>query len=137
LVVPDRAVIDTGDRKIVYVARGEGLFDGVEVKLGPRSGRYYPVIEGLLPGDRVAAAGAFLIDAETRLNPAASAAYFGAQGAPGGHGGHVHSAPAASARTDKAESPAPQNTAAEGPPAAVPSRSQSHSDQHRDTEFPQ
>lgn len=82
LAVPERAVIDTGEQKIVYVEREPGTFEGIEVKLGPRSGGYYAVIEGLLPGDKVAASGAFLIDAETRLNPAASAAYFGASGGP-------------------------------------------------------
>jgi Cu(I)/Ag(I) efflux system membrane fusion protein len=82
LTVPERAVIDTGHQTIVYVERQPGVFEGVEVKLGPRSGGRYAVIEGLLPGDRVAAAGAFLVDAETRLNPTASAAYFGASGGP-------------------------------------------------------
>lgn len=84
LAVPERAVIDTGEQKIVYVEREPGTYEGVEVKLGPRSGGYYSVVEGLLPGDRVATSGAFLIDAETRLNPAASAAYFGASGGPQG-----------------------------------------------------
>lgn len=82
LSVPELAVVDTGREKIVYIEREPGLYEGVEVKLGPKSGGYYAVVEGLLPGDRVAAAGAFLIDAETRLNPAASAAYFGAGGSP-------------------------------------------------------
>lgn len=89
LAVPERAVVDTGAKKIVYVERQPGLFDGVEVQLGPRAeievgGRqidFYPVLAGLQQGDRVAAAGAFLIDAETRLNPAASS-YFGASGGP-------------------------------------------------------
>jgi hypothetical protein len=36
------------------------------------------VINGVSAGVRVAAAGAFLVDAETRLNPATSATYFGA-----------------------------------------------------------
>jgi len=40
----------------------------------------------VLAGDRVAAAGAFLVDAETRLNPAASATYFGASGSPSSGG---------------------------------------------------
>jgi Cu(I)/Ag(I) efflux system membrane fusion protein len=49
--------------------------------LGTISGSRYPVLAGLSPGEKVAAAGAFLIDAETRLNPAAGAAYFGGGGA--------------------------------------------------------
>ena len=82
LVVPERAVVDTGKKKVVYVEREPGLFEGVEVELGPKSGDVFPVLNGLQPGDKVAAAGAFLIDAETRLNPAAAAMYFGATGAP-------------------------------------------------------
>lgn len=82
LTVPQNAVIDTGSRRIVYVEREPGMFEGVEVVLGPRSGEFYPVLSGLNPGEKIAAAGAFLIDAETRLNPAAASAYFGATGGP-------------------------------------------------------
>jgi Cu(I)/Ag(I) efflux system membrane fusion protein len=82
LVVPERAVIDTGVKKVVYLQRQPGRFEGVEVELGPRQGEYYPVLKGLHEGDRVATAGGFLIDAETRLNPAAAATYFGASGGP-------------------------------------------------------
>ena len=82
LCVPEQAVIDTGSKKIVYVERQPGLFEGVEVELGPRWGQYYPVVKGLKLGDKVAAAGGFLIDAETRLNPAAASTYFGASGGP-------------------------------------------------------
>ena len=80
--MPERAVIDTGAKQVVYIEQKPGVFDGVEVQLGPRSGDYYAVFKGLHAGQRVAAAGAFLIDAETRLNPAVAAAYFGASGGP-------------------------------------------------------
>jgi Cu(I)/Ag(I) efflux system membrane fusion protein len=80
LSIPEQSVIDTGTRKIVYVEREPGVFEGVEVELGPRMNGHYPVLSGLLPGDQIAAAGSFLLDAETRLNPAASSAYFGASG---------------------------------------------------------
>jgi membrane fusion protein, copper/silver efflux system len=82
LAVPQQAVVDTGSRKVVYIQREPGLFEGVEVELGPRYGDDYPVIRGLEAGDLVAAAGSFLIDAETRLNPAAASSYFGASGGP-------------------------------------------------------
>lgn len=84
LAVPERSVINTGSKKIVYVEREPGMFEGVEVALGPRSGGFYPVISGLAPNDRVAERGSFLIDAETRLNPAAAATYIGASGGPQG-----------------------------------------------------
>src|SRR5208282_2539793 len=64
------------------VERKAGLFEGVEVELGPRQDDFYPVLKGLAAGDKVAAAGGFLVDAETRLNPAAASIYFGASGGP-------------------------------------------------------
>ena len=70
LSVPESAVIDTGERKVVYIESEPGVFEGRAVILGPLVGDRYPVLDGLGAGDRVAAAGAFLIDAETRLNPA-------------------------------------------------------------------
>lgn len=81
LAVPQSAVVDAGERKVVFVEGMPGLFDGVEVALGPRCGDFYPVVRGLEPGQRVVVAGAFLLDAETRLNPALAAGYFGAGGA--------------------------------------------------------
>jgi membrane fusion protein, copper/silver efflux system len=74
LSVPESAVIDTGSRKVVYVESEPGVFEGREVVLGPRIGNHFPVLEGLSPGETVAAAGAFLIDAESRLNPSADGA---------------------------------------------------------------
>ena len=73
LSVPETAVIDTGDRKIVYVEAQPGVFEGRQVVLGPRIGERFPVLEGLAANEKVAAAGAFLIDAETRLNQGAAA----------------------------------------------------------------
>jgi membrane fusion protein, copper/silver efflux system len=75
LSVPESAVIDTGDRKVVYVESQPGVFEGRSVVLGSRIGDRYPVLEGLAPGERVAAAGSFLIDAESRLNSGAGAAH--------------------------------------------------------------
>jgi len=78
LAVPRSAVIDAGASKVVFVERMPGMFDGVEVMVGPRSGGYLPVVRGLEPGQNVATSGAFLLDAETRLNPSLATAYFGA-----------------------------------------------------------
>src|SRR5262249_19039884 len=70
LSVPVSAVIDSGDRTVVYVEVMPGVFEGRAVVLGPRSGDLFPVFDGLAPGEKVAATGAFLIDAESRINPA-------------------------------------------------------------------
>jgi membrane fusion protein, copper/silver efflux system len=82
LAVPERAVIDTGARKVVYREAGPSLYEGVEVELGPRCGDYYPVLRGLQAGDKVAGAGSFLIDAETRLTGGIGSTYYGASGGP-------------------------------------------------------
>jgi Cu(I)/Ag(I) efflux system membrane fusion protein len=91
LAVPERAVIDTGSRKIVYREAEPNVYEGVEVQLGPRCGGSYPVIKGLRAGDKVATAGSFLIDAETRLTAGAGSMYFGASAGP--QGGTAKSSP--------------------------------------------
>jgi hypothetical protein len=95
LAIPASAVIDTGTRKVVFLEQAPGLFDAVEVWLGRRCGDFYPVLAGLKPGQSVVTAGAFLLDAETRLNPAAAASYFGA-GSRGGSSSATPTAPVAS-----------------------------------------
>lgn len=87
LALPESAVIDTGTRKVVYRQSQPGVFQMVEVTLGKRAGEYYPVLAGLNENEQVATAGAFLVDAENRLNPAASVQYSGASGSPQGSGG--------------------------------------------------
>jgi Cu(I)/Ag(I) efflux system membrane fusion protein len=67
LVIPAEAIIDTGTRQIVYVDKGEGLFEPREVKVGLRTQEVAEVLQGLRPGERVAASGAFLLDSEAQL----------------------------------------------------------------------
>lgn len=80
LAVPRSALVEVASdgKGVVYVETAPGMFDGVSVVVGPRCGDEYPVVEGLAPGARVATSGAFLLDAETRLNPGLASAYFGA-----------------------------------------------------------
>jgi multidrug efflux pump subunit AcrA (membrane-fusion protein) len=84
LAVPERAVIDTGSRKIVYREASPGVFEGVVVELGPRIGDFYAVTSGIKAGERVATTGSFLIDAETRLT--AGAGSLASSPLPGGEG---------------------------------------------------
>jgi Cu(I)/Ag(I) efflux system membrane fusion protein len=67
LTVPSEAIIDTGTRQIVYVDRGEGLFEPREVKIGLRIQEMAEVIQGLKAGERVASSAAFLLDSEAQL----------------------------------------------------------------------
>lgn len=78
LVVPVDAVVDTGDRRLVFVESSPGTFDAVEVITGPRAGEVVPIVSGVSAGQRVVARGAFLLDAEVRLAPGAASTYFGA-----------------------------------------------------------
>ena len=85
LAVPDGTIIDTGKQKIAYREASPGVYEGVEVKVGPRmTGQdgavFYPILGGLKAGDRVVTSGSFLVDAETRLNPAMGSMYFGGSG---------------------------------------------------------
>jgi multidrug efflux pump subunit AcrA (membrane-fusion protein) len=113
LAVPDNAVIDTGSRKIVYRQASPGIYEGVEVQLGPRCGDYYPIVKGLRAGERVATNGSFLIDAETRLNPAAGSTYFGASGGPRQTVGGAASTEEAKVRIALAKLSAPDRRLAE------------------------
>jgi hypothetical protein len=67
VVIPEQAVLDSGTRTIVFVVRGEGVFEPRAVKLGPRIGSFYKVHEGVTEGDRVVTSGNFLIDSESKL----------------------------------------------------------------------
>ncbi len=67
LVVPDSAVIDTGQSQIVYVDKGEGAFEPREVELGLRSDGTVEVLRGVKDGDRVVSSANFLIDSEAQL----------------------------------------------------------------------
>ena len=94
LAVPETSVIDTGSQTIVYRETLPGTYEGVLVTLGPKmtgpdNVTYYPVVKGLERGDQIATAGSFLVDAETRLNPAAGSIYFGSSGGSKSGGGTV------------------------------------------------
>ena len=67
LVVPRSAVLDTGTRKLVYVAKSDGVFEAREIQAGIPSEELYPVLEGLKAGEQVVTNGNFLIDSQTRL----------------------------------------------------------------------
>jgi hypothetical protein len=67
LVVPRSAVLDTGTRKLVYVAKPDGVFEAREIQAGAATEELYPVISGLTAGEQVVTNGNFLIDSQTRL----------------------------------------------------------------------
>jgi Cu(I)/Ag(I) efflux system membrane fusion protein len=68
--VPDSAVIDSGTRQVVLVAKGEGRFEPRPVKLGRRGDGYVEILDGIGQGEAVVTSATFLIDAESNLKAA-------------------------------------------------------------------
>jgi Cu(I)/Ag(I) efflux system membrane fusion protein len=72
-------VLDTGTRKIVYVARSNGVFEAREVQVGAPSDDLFPVLSGLALGEKVVLNGNFLIDSQAHLNSGMSGLYGGSK----------------------------------------------------------
>jgi Cu(I)/Ag(I) efflux system membrane fusion protein len=83
ITVPRDAVVDTGSQQHVFVVSGK-QFEPRTVTLGLQLAERVEVREGLQEGERIAAAGVFLLDSESRLR-----ATGGAVGGHSGHGGAV------------------------------------------------
>lgn len=71
--VPNSAVVDTGDRQMVFIDKGDGRFEPKDVKLGVRGGDTTEIRQGVVAGDKVVVSANFLLDAESNLNSALSA----------------------------------------------------------------
>jgi Cu(I)/Ag(I) efflux system membrane fusion protein len=67
LVVPEEAVIISGQSRYVFEDIGKGRFAPRKVKTGVRADGYIEIIEGLNAGDCVITSGNFLIASESRL----------------------------------------------------------------------
>jgi Cu(I)/Ag(I) efflux system membrane fusion protein/cobalt-zinc-cadmium efflux system membrane fusion protein len=71
LVIPQEAVIDSGVRKVVFVALGKGKFQPREVKLGLEGNDdEYQVLEGLKENEQIVISAQFMLDSESRLREA-------------------------------------------------------------------
>jgi Cu(I)/Ag(I) efflux system membrane fusion protein len=90
ITVSADAVLDSGMKKTVFVALGDGFFEPRRVATGRRLGDRIEIVEGLKPGESIVVAGNFLIDSESRMNLAVA-------GMQGGSGKPPASGAAASA----------------------------------------
>jgi Cu(I)/Ag(I) efflux system membrane fusion protein len=89
LSVPRDAVMQTGQRALVYIETAPGAYRGVEVTVGPlasdeRGREHYPILAGLSGGERVVTRGNFAIDSQMQL--AGKPSLFSARGV----GDHQH-----------------------------------------------
>jgi Cu(I)/Ag(I) efflux system membrane fusion protein len=69
--VPAEAVVQTGERNLVFVVGQGGALEPREVVLGGRAGDRFQVTAGLAEGERIVASANFLVDAESRLTTGA------------------------------------------------------------------
>jgi RND family efflux transporter MFP subunit len=72
LTVPADAVLNAGERKTVFVDRGNGFFEPRQVTIGERNGDRIQILSGLRGGERIVTSGNFLIDSESQMKAAAS-----------------------------------------------------------------
>ena len=70
LVVPNTAVLDSGTEQLVFVDRGQGMYEPRKVTIGARTREWYEIQAGLKAGERVVTIGNFLIDSESNLKAA-------------------------------------------------------------------
>jgi Cu(I)/Ag(I) efflux system membrane fusion protein len=74
VAVPDSAVMGTGEREIVFIAKGGGHFEPREVKTGIKVRGYYEIKKGVAAGEKVVTGANFLLDSESKLKAAISGA---------------------------------------------------------------
>jgi len=73
LVVPDGAVIDAGDRRLVLVDRADGTLEPRAIEVGAKTADGYVVLRGVAKGERVVTSANFLLDSESSLKAALAA----------------------------------------------------------------
>jgi hypothetical protein len=67
LSVPNEAIIEEGDKHIVYVQQQRGQYLPQEIQTGVQGELYTQVLDGVRDGDQVVTFGSFFIDAEQKL----------------------------------------------------------------------
>jgi len=71
LLVPDMAVLRSGEKTTVFVALDGGKFEPRTVTLGSQAeGGLYQVLAGLSEGERIVTSGQFMLDSESQLREA-------------------------------------------------------------------
>jgi Cu(I)/Ag(I) efflux system membrane fusion protein len=80
LAVPASAVINTGQRQVVWEEIAENRFTPRAVTVGNRIGEWVEIVDGLEEGAEVASSGGFLLDSESQLRAITRAAAAAAAG---------------------------------------------------------
>jgi Cu(I)/Ag(I) efflux system membrane fusion protein len=72
LAVPRDAILETGERQVIFINHGEGKLEWRNAKLGVQAGDWVEILEGLKEGEQIVTSANFLIDSESRLKSAVS-----------------------------------------------------------------
>ena len=72
LVVPSDAILDSGERQLIFLHLGGGQLAWRTVKLGIRAGDWVEVLEGLKEDEHIVTSANFLLDSESQLKAAVS-----------------------------------------------------------------
>ena len=72
LLIPDSAVVRTGEHGIAFRALKDGWFEPVEVTIGGRFGKRIEVLSGLTEGEKILTSAVFLIDSESQMRASSS-----------------------------------------------------------------
>jgi Cu(I)/Ag(I) efflux system membrane fusion protein len=67
LTVPTSAILNTGERRVVFVDMGAGGLMPHEVEIGRVAGEYSEVLSGLEAGQRVVTSAQYMLDSESNL----------------------------------------------------------------------
>jgi len=70
LVIPTEAILESGERQLLFIHHGGGVLEWRTVKLGVRAGDWVEVVDGVAEGEHVVTSANFLIDSESRLKAA-------------------------------------------------------------------
>jgi Cu(I)/Ag(I) efflux system membrane fusion protein len=70
ILLPQEALLDSGEKQYVFLAHGDGMFEPRPVETGAKLDGKVMITSGLKPGDTVVLSGNFLIDSESRLKSA-------------------------------------------------------------------
>ncbi len=88
VLVPDMAVLRSGEKSTVFIALDGGKFEPRTVTIGARSeNNAYQVLSGLKEGERVVTSGQFMLDSESQLREAIQK-MLKPEAAPAEHSGH-------------------------------------------------
>jgi multidrug efflux pump subunit AcrA (membrane-fusion protein) len=66
LAIPEEAVQTDGNKKIVFIDKGNGGFEKREVSLGLQIDSFYQIEDGIKPGEKIVTKGSFLLKSEAQ-----------------------------------------------------------------------